>query len=350
MNPARSPDQGEVLKLGPPATGEVIIAVDPSAGATPFAAGTQTLRPGAEIPVQRHLDRDAALFVHKGQGRATLNGRSILVLPGAMWSVPRGAWHGVRNTGTGDLQIVWVSSPGLEVFFRELSRAGAAPTSSGQVLQELALRYGIEFRQAAEAKGIHTERSAGTERVPADAPAPAPRRRRGRRGGRRHRGGRTPAPANSSGSVAIPPTARMEASSATRVASGADPVSSTSPHALAVPRAPGGQRRRRRPGSVAGPRPTPPAAPQQPRAQAGAAPSVPPPASTSGSSRPSAGRQPPPRGRHQRRVREVYMSGQWVRVEGEGPVIAPGSSWARRRGPKRGGDGEPPGVPLSVPL
>lgn len=250
MNPSRSPEKGEVLKLGPPASGEVIITVDPGSAGTAFSAGTQTLLPGAQMPVHKQLDQDTVWFVHKGQARATLNERVIVVVPGAMLYVPRGAWHGLRNTGTGTLQIAWVSAPpGLEAFFRDLSRAGASP--SAQILQELAQRHRIEFRQAA------------------DAPVPAGRRHRGRRGGHRNRGGQ---------------------------------------------------------------RSTPPAAPaQQP-------------------SPPAAGRQRPPRGRHRRRVREVYMGGRWIQVEGEGPVIAPGSERSERRGPKQGGDDEPPDVRLSVPL
>ncbi|MBI4323225.1 MAG: cupin domain-containing protein [Candidatus Omnitrophica bacterium] len=242
----------------------MIIAVDPGSTGTAFAAGTQTLLPGAQMPAHKHLDQDEVLFVHKGQGRATLNERVIVVVPGAMLYVPRGAWHGLRNTGTGTLQIAWVSAPpGLEAFFRDLSRAGASPTA--QTLQELAQRHRVEFRQAADA-----------------------------------------------------------------------PAASNPPHRHR-------RRRRRR-------RATPSAAPQGRREKAGGAPpvSLAPPAGQP--SRPAAGRQRPPRGRHRRRVREVYMGGRWVRVEGEGPVIAPGTQGPERRNPKPGGDDEPPAVRLSVPL
>ena len=327
MNPSHSPEHGDTLKLGPPATGEVVIAVDPSASTAAFAAGTQTLRPGAAIPVQRHLDRDVALFIHKGQGRAILNGRSTIVLPGAMVYAPRGAWHGVRNTGTGDLQIIWVSSPGVEVFFRDLSRAGASP--SAENLQTLAQRHRIEFSPAAE------------------APPQAGRRRRGRRGEHRHRVGSPPTRPDSSGSAVMPPPPRPEVSSPTLVAPGVSPAPSTLPHAPAASRPPRRHRRRR---GGAGQRPKPPATPQELRNKVGGAPSVQPTTSTSGSARPGASRQRPPRGRHQRRGKEVYINGKWVRVEGEGPVIAPGSSWPKRRGPKPGGDDEPPGIRLSVPL
>ena len=46
-------------------------------------------------------------------------------------------------------------------------------------------------------------------------------------------------------------------------------------------------------------------------------------------------------------MKEVYMGGRWVKVSGEGPVIAPGHD-AEGRG-KRGDDDTPAG-PLSVPI
>ena len=37
------------------------------------------------------------IFVHKGQGRATLNGQTVLVLPGAVFHAPRNAWGATVN-------------------------------------------------------------------------------------------------------------------------------------------------------------------------------------------------------------------------------------------------------------
>ena len=217
MNPLRAPEHGEVVKLGPPAAGEVIITVDPASAGTTFSAGTQTLLPGAQVLVHRHLDRDVVLFVSKGQGRVTLNERILNVVPGVMLHVPRGAWSGVRNTGTGAFQIAWVSAPpGLEAWFRDLSRLGASP--SADVLKELALRHRVEFRPAA------------------DEPRPAGRHHRRRRGGRGGRGGRGPARLNSPGSPAMPSSVPLEPAAPPSVA----------PAAPAAPTAPRGPRRRHR--------------------------------------------------------------------------------------------------------
>ena len=338
MNPLRAPEHGEVVKLGPPAAGEVIITVDPASAGTAFAAGIQTFLPGAHMPVHRHLDRDVVLFVSKGQGRVTLNERILNVVPGAMLHVPRGAWSGVRNTGTGAFQIAWVSAPpGLEAWFRDLSRLGASP--SADVLNELAQRHRIEFRPAAD-----------------EAPRPAGAHRHQRRGGRRGRGGRGPARLSASGPQATPSSVPLE------------PVSPLS-IAPAASRHPRGHRRRHRRRGGAPPALAPAPAPQSSRPgrqpsgwrhslgrqpigrrhslagedSAGSVAGKDSPGSVAGRPR-SAQRHRP------RRVKEVYMSGRWVRVEGEGPVIASGPQRPGRLGPKPHGDDEPPAIPFSVPL
>ena len=296
MSPLSGPVRGEILKLGAPASGEVVITVDPGQSGATFAAGTQTLLPRAEIPFHRHLDREEMLVIHKGQGRAILGEQTMVVVPGMTLHVPRGTWFTLRNTGTGALQFVWASSPGLEAFFRELSRLGASP--SAQAFQELAQRHGIELRPAAEAP-----RSEG-------------RPRRGRRGGRRNRGGQGTLP-----SAASRPAPE---SSAPRPAPAAAPAVPSAPTAPGV-----GRRRRRRRGGTPAVAAAPPAA-QRP-------------------SRPDTGGQRPLRGRHRRRVKEVYMGGRWIQVEGEGPVIAPGRGGPGRRS-RKPNDDEPPSRPLSVPL
>src|SRR3989338_2592734 len=168
------PSHDEVLKLGPPATGEVVIKVDPRRTGSAFAMGTESLAPGAAIPVHRHLSKDEVLFIYKGQGRATLDGKSTTVLPGMTLFVPRQAWFGLRNTGTGLLQFTWTSAPaGIEEFFGEVSRLGAS--SDAAALQAVALRHGMEFHPAGEA-------AASTEAAPGHGRR---RHRRGRRGGGR---------------------------------------------------------------------------------------------------------------------------------------------------------------------
>jgi mannose-6-phosphate isomerase-like protein (cupin superfamily) len=207
------PAHDEVLKLGPPATGEIIIKVDSRRRGTAFAMGTESLAPGAAIPVHRHLHQDEVLFIYKGQGRATLDDKSMTVLPGTMLYVPRQAWHGLRNTGTGLLQFTWTAAPpGIEEFFRELSRLG--PQADAAARQAVTSRYGIEFHPEGEGEA---------------GPPPGRHRRRRHRG---RRGGRPSPPA------AAVTTAQPQA---------APPAASRRPQpSKAGPRRPPGRPRHRR--------------------------------------------------------------------------------------------------------
>lgn len=320
------PGEGEVLKLGPPAAGEIIIKVDPQEAGSTFAAGTETLLPGAELPVHRHLHQDEVLFIHKGQGRATLESESLTVLPGMMVHVPRQAWHGVRNTGTGLLHFTWCASPpGLEQFFRDLSNlAGSANPAA---LQELAARHGIEFGPAAESSGA--------------VPPPGGRRRRRRRGGRGRSPGRAPVQATPQGPR--PPPAPAMAPAAMQQPAG--------PVGPAPPSAGEGKRRRRRRGRGRGrSASSPPAATAQLPSAKPKPPAARPPQSAGGRPPKPYGGRPPRRERHRlgsHRVKEVYMGGQWIRVEGEGPVISPGP---KRPGQRQRPKPEEPSGPLSVSL
>ena len=303
------PGEGETLKLGPPAAGEVVITVDPQKIPAPFAMGTETLLPGAEIPVHRHLHEDEVLFIHKGQGRATVGEETMTVVPGTMAYLPREAWHGLRNTGTGVLQATWTAAPaGIEQFFRALSQLGASPDPAA--VQQVAERYGIEFRP------------------PGGGPAPqvpsGPGRRRRRRGGRGRQRQRT--------GQALPSQSRQPSHETAASPSAATLPQQAAPTTTAGQRPPGqgGRRRHRRRqgrerGAAQPPRPS--GSGQGSRPEAVTTPSPPPPAAAPSpkTSRPPVQRSPR-RERHHRsgHVKEVYMGGRWIRVVGEGPVISPG--------------------------
>ena len=275
------------MKLGPPSPGDVTITVDPRRTGSAFSMGIETLLPGAEIPLHKHLAQDEVLFVHKGQGRAVLEGRAMTMVPGMMVYVPRQAWHSLRNTGTGLLQIAWTSvPPGIEEFFRELSHLGGS--ASPAAILEIAKRHGIEFPQDGQAPV-------------AGAPAKGSRRRR-----HRHRGGR-------GGGRGGQPSQRRP------------PQETPSPRpSTAAAQGRGGSGGSA--GPRAGPRPSAPLPPAPPPAQA-----PPPQAARSARNRPGT-RRPPHSRRH---VKEVYMGGRWVQVVGEGPVIAPGHGRSESQGQTR---------------
>jgi len=291
--------------------------------------------------VHRLIAQDTVLFVHKGQGRALVDGRSMTVVPGTTIYAPKQVWHGLQNTGTGFLQVTWTVSPsGIEGFFRELSQLGAQPSATA--IREIGHRYGVEFPAEGEVPQAQS--------VPAGG---APHRRRRDRG-RGGRGGLKPSQA---------PQPAVEARDAVPVAGMPHAAAPSTAVPSGQPAAPGGRRRRHRGGRGRGRGQrqggqSPQAVPQASAAPSGSAASPAPaapgkPSSPRGRGRPQqsgggAGRG----GRRDRRgyrsrVKEVYMNGRWVQVSGEGPVIS-GDQPARR--PPRRDDDEGPTGPLSVTL
>lgn len=235
----------------------------------------------------------------------------MTVVPGMSVVVPRQSWYGLRNTGTGLLQAAWVATASVVGFFRELSQSGAAD------LEALRRRYGVELRP---------ESGAGSHEAAVTA---IPRRRR-HRGGRGR--GRRPDHA-----AAGAPAERVAAPSASAPTSSQSPA--TAAQAAAVP----GRRRHRR-GRRGGARPS--------AVATGAPPPLKSPAPSGEPSRSprKAGTRPEQRRLRHERFKEVYMGGRWVRVSGEGPVIASGEESRESPRKSRQGNDDTPAGPLSVPL
>lgn len=103
--------------------GPFIIKVDRQNGGSPdLVMGYEDIVPGAEIQLHRHLIADEILFVHRGGGTASLNGRKAHVSAGATIYVPRNVTIGLVNDGTESLGITFTfSKPGFEELMRDNS-------------------------------------------------------------------------------------------------------------------------------------------------------------------------------------------------------------------------------------
>ena len=130
------PEEGEVLRLGGPPGGQVIIKVDPAKTGSPqIAMGIQYLE--GEIPVHQHEHEEEFLFVHTGHGVVVLGDQRVPVQAGTTIYIPPGTWHGFQNTADKASQIMWVVTPGsggktqLEHFFRAV---GALPGTDVKLL------------------------------------------------------------------------------------------------------------------------------------------------------------------------------------------------------------------------
>ena len=87
----------------------MIIKVDPQNGASPnFFVGYEEIAPGGAIPAHSHPEYDELLFVHEGEGLATLGSQERSVTAGATIYIPPKTRVRVKNTGRGSLKVFFV--------------------------------------------------------------------------------------------------------------------------------------------------------------------------------------------------------------------------------------------------
>lgn len=109
----------------------------------------EQMEPGTRMRIHKHLNNDELIFIHRGQGTLTLNDRTIEVKTGAVAFIPRGTWHGMDNTGTEKLHMVFQYSPaGFEEFFIENGTPVGMPTKprSEEELIVTAKKYGMVYK------------------------------------------------------------------------------------------------------------------------------------------------------------------------------------------------------------
>ncbi len=99
------------------------IKVSPKTGSQQLIMGTEQVAAGTSIPVHMHEHEDEIIFIHHGQGTATLGEQIIPLKEGATIYIPRGTWHAVQNEeGPRPMDMLWIfSQPGMDDFFRDLS-------------------------------------------------------------------------------------------------------------------------------------------------------------------------------------------------------------------------------------
>lgn len=82
---------------------------------------SESILPNEAIPVHKHSNEDELIFIHRGSGIFTLGEKEYPVTEGAVAIVPKGIWHGLRNSGTENLEMRFAYTPsGFEGYFREV--------------------------------------------------------------------------------------------------------------------------------------------------------------------------------------------------------------------------------------
>jgi mannose-6-phosphate isomerase-like protein (cupin superfamily) len=140
-------DDGELVYVG---RDPVRIKIAPRGQGT-FGMITQEVSAGTSIPVHLHESEDELIFIRSGVGQATLADRRVPLAAGSTLLVPRGTWHGGRNTGTEVLDWIAIYSPsGFEGYFREIGRRtlDEQPQPTTPADREARDRkYGIRYRR-----------------------------------------------------------------------------------------------------------------------------------------------------------------------------------------------------------
>lgn len=69
---------------------------------------------GGEAKAHSHAANSETVFIYKGTGQLTMEGKTFDLKAGSLHFNPKGATHGVKNLGDGDLIAISVFTPGLK--------------------------------------------------------------------------------------------------------------------------------------------------------------------------------------------------------------------------------------------
>jgi quercetin dioxygenase-like cupin family protein len=116
----------ESLRFGPDMT-DVQILIPNDDGKGTMTAGTERLPAKVAIPVHFHPQTEEFIYVLEGEGTVTLDDKVSKVSAGDMILIAPGARHGLVNTGSGNLKMLWsYNNRKMVNFFREFSFKDAA--------------------------------------------------------------------------------------------------------------------------------------------------------------------------------------------------------------------------------
>ena len=110
----------------------------------------EDIRPGDLIPVHKHLKEVEIIFIQRGAGVFTLGDKEFTVKEGSAAFVPKGVWHGLKNTGTETIRMMFSFSPsGFEGYFREIGvpKGVKWKEKTPQEFAAIDKKYGIVYKR-----------------------------------------------------------------------------------------------------------------------------------------------------------------------------------------------------------
>jgi len=127
-------------------TALVRIKISKANGAQAISFLSESFIPGDAIRVHKHTNEDELIFIHKGTGVFTLGEKEYPVQAGDVALVPKGVWHGLRNTGKKNIEMRFAYTPsGFEGYFRDLGTPVGQPfrQRSPEERKSVELKWGL---------------------------------------------------------------------------------------------------------------------------------------------------------------------------------------------------------------
>ena len=120
-------EEGEAYRLRD-GRANVKIKIPKQQGVTSISFLASIVPANDAILVHKHLNEDEFIFIRQGSGSFTLGEKEHVVKAGSIIFIPKGVWHGLKNTGTEDIGLFFGYSPaGFEGFFREVGSPVGKP-------------------------------------------------------------------------------------------------------------------------------------------------------------------------------------------------------------------------------
>lgn len=144
----RQPEDGETyfVRENTPLTIKVSKKTD---GIGSVSICTEEILPENGIPVHKHLHEDEIFFFHKGSGIFLLNEDEIQVSAGSTAFVPKGTWHGLKNTDNEIIMFSFSYVPsGFEDFFRQIGtlKGTSFKAKTQEEIKLIAEKYGMVYK------------------------------------------------------------------------------------------------------------------------------------------------------------------------------------------------------------
>jgi mannose-6-phosphate isomerase-like protein (cupin superfamily) len=106
--------------------------------------------PGDGIPVHKHLNEEEVIFIQRGTGLFSMGNKEFTVKEGSAAFVPKGVWHGLKNTGSETIRMMFSFTPaGFENYFREIGvpKGVAWKEKTPEEFAAIDKKYGIVYKR-----------------------------------------------------------------------------------------------------------------------------------------------------------------------------------------------------------